>query len=119
MNKNASKFIDKLYAKVDLRINKLEEKSVQIQDRWPYELYGCKADNLVNQYDDEIQDLKRWKNGQESTQYLREIIKTKDEENARLKIALMGAANTLAEYGEDGHAKRLRMMAESLVESKQ
>ena len=119
MNKNASKFIDKLYAKVDARINKLEDKIVQTRERWPYELYGLKADDKITQYDDEIRDLKRWKNGQESTQYLREIIKTKDEENARLKIALMGAANTLAEYGEDGHAKRLRMMAESLVESKQ
>ena len=119
MNKNASKFIDKLYASVDRQIIKLEDKIVQTRERWPYELYGLKADDKITQYDDEIRDLKRWKNGQESTQYLREIIKAKDEENARLKIALMGAANTLAEYGEDGHAKRLRMMAESLVESKQ
>ena len=119
MNKNAAKFVDKLMARVDARINKLEDKIVQTRERWPYELYGLKADDKITQYDDEIRDLKRWRDGKESTQYLREIIKTKDEENARLKIALMGAANTLAEYGEDGHAKRLRMMAESLVESKQ
>ena len=108
MDKNAAKFVDKLMARVDARINKLEEKIVQIQDRWPYELYGFKADNLVNQYDDEIQDLKRWKNGQESTQYLREIIKAKENEISSLKIALLSAANTIAEYGEYGKAELIR-----------
>ena len=108
MDKNAAKFVDKLMARVDARINKLEEKIEQIQDRWPYELYGCKADNLVNQYDDEIQDLKRWKNGKESTQYLREIIKAKENEIDRLKILALSAANTIAEYGEYGKAERIR-----------
>ena len=109
MSPSAEKWIKKnVLDRVDARINKLEDKIVQTRERWPYELYGLKADDKITQYDDEIRDLKQWKNGKESTQYLREIIKAKEDEINRLKILALSAANTIAEYGEYGKAELIR-----------
>lgn len=58
---NAEKTIAKALEVIDKRIDRLLLKRQEVEERWPYDLYGTKADGKLEEIDEEVKALKRWK----------------------------------------------------------
>ena len=113
MNPNASKFIDKLYALVDRQIIKLNDKAYWYKtEKYPPEICGLKYMKYTDPLEEQIEDLRKWKKASQHAEYMLGEIETLKAENSRLKIALLSAANTVAEYGEYGKAELIRRQAQ-------
>ncbi len=108
MNKNASKFIDKIYAKVDERIDKLYGKIDQAKDRYPVDYYGLKYQDYTNALEDEIRDLQKWKNGIEHAAHTAAELDGAKAENTQLRLVLMQTADKLASCGGAEYADYIR-----------
>ena len=109
MNKNASKFVNKLYDRVDAEINRLENKVYYIRyEKYPEEIYGLRYMKYTDPIEQQIEDLRSWKTGSQYAQHLVGENKILKEDNFRLKTLALSAANTIAEYGEYGKAELIR-----------
>lgn len=58
------KTIEKAMAVIDNRIKRIEKRKAEIMERWPAELYGTKADSMLDELDEERKALERWKAAQ-------------------------------------------------------
>ena len=99
--------VEKFHELVNKQISKLETKIDRTYEKYPYDAYGLKADNMVDPIRDDIRRLKELKKGVQSADALRAELERTKGEKAQLKGALAEALNALDKY-DPGWAQKIQ-----------
>lgn len=95
---NAQKTIDKALAVIDKRIDRLLLKREEVKERWPYDLYGGKADSKLDEIDEEVKALKRWKTERTDAAGLRQRLAGAQQQINAAEATMNAALGALAVY---------------------
>lgn len=106
--------IDKALAVVQKRIEKLTEKKAQNIEKYPYDMYGMKADNMNGDIDDEIKDLQKFLNVHKSRADMKASFDESQELIESMSMLLNDCKNTAITYGEISLAHRLGRMIDRI-----
>lgn len=95
---SAEKTIEKALAVIDKRIDRLLLKREEVKERWPYELYGMKADSKLDEIDEEVKALKRWKTERTEAAGLRQRLAKEQQQTREAEATIDKALDALAVY---------------------
>ena len=92
---------------IQKRIETLARKIDEAKERYPYELYGLRYMEKTAKYETEIEELKKYLEGQMFARAQLEQDKEMKRELFRAKMTIQDAISALKQYGEINLAERL------------
>ena len=95
---SAEKTITRALAVIDKRIDRLLLKREEVKERWPYDLYGGKADSKLDEIDEEVKALKRWKTERTEAAGLRQRLAGARQQINAAEATMNAALSALAIY---------------------
>lgn len=95
---SAEKTIARALAVIDKRIDRLLLKREEVKERWPYDLYGGKADSKLDAIDEEIKALKNWKAERTEAAGLRQRLAGARQQINEAEATINAALSALAVY---------------------
>lgn len=95
---SAEKTIAKALAVIDKKIDRLLLKRGEVKNRWPYDLYGTKADGKLDAIDEEIKALKDWRAERINAAELRQELGKAKAQTRHTEVVLFDALRELSLY---------------------